>query len=67
VYSLQASINVLIDFVVGKTDKRKKGEAQKKMLRRPVVCICNDAYVPALRQLKQHAIVVNFAPAEPRK
>lgn len=24
-------------------------------LRRPIICICNDQYVPALRELRKHA------------
>lgn len=30
------------------------------VLRRPVICICNDAYAPALRPLRQLAFIVNF-------
>lgn len=30
------------------------------VLRRPIICICNDAYAPALRPLRQLAFIVNF-------
>lgn len=40
--------------VVGK--KRKAAS----VLRRPIICICNDAYAPALRPLRQLAFIVNF-------
>ncbi|XP_071854788.1 chromosome transmission fidelity protein 18 homolog isoform X3 [Apostichopus japonicus] len=43
-----------------------KGSGQKKkklqLLQRPVICICNDLYVPALRPLRQIAYVSHFPP-----
>jgi chromosome transmission fidelity protein 18 len=46
--------------------KKKKG-AKPQILKRPVICICNDLYVPALRQLRQQALIINFPPtAAPR-
>ncbi len=30
------------------------------VLLRPVICICNDLYVPALRPLRQIALILNF-------
>lgn len=60
-----ASIETLIKFVLGKDVG--KGRGKKKaggtgILKRPVICICNDAYVPALRPLRQHAFVIHFPP-----
>ncbi|XP_026294378.1 chromosome transmission fidelity protein 18 homolog [Frankliniella occidentalis] len=59
------SIETLIKFVlgkdVGKGRGKKKGSAAG-ILKRPVICICNDAYVPALRSLRQHAFVLHFPP-----
>lgn len=59
-----ASIETLIKFVlgkdVGKGRGKKKGNAG--VLKRPVICICNDAYVPALRTLRQNAFVLHFPP-----
>ncbi|XP_018496429.1 chromosome transmission fidelity protein 18 homolog [Galendromus occidentalis] len=37
----------------GKSKKRKP-----KVLTRPVICICNDPWGPALRQLRQNAILI---------
>lgn len=48
------------------TEKSTKKGANRKsfMLKRPIICICNDMYVPALRQLRQIAFVVNFPSME---
>lgn len=57
-----ASIDFLIKFVNG-TVKSKKGKKQKpQLLNRPIICICNDVYVPALRPLRQMAFILNFPP-----
>lgn len=58
-----ASIDFLVKFIQGTAPvKGKKGAKDKKpsLLRRPIICICNDAYAPALRPLKQIAYIVNF-------
>ncbi len=55
------AVNYLIGLISGgggKKGKKKGGGAQK--LQRPVICICNDLFVPALRPLRQHAITVRF-------
>uniref|UniRef100_A0A1B6LVK8 AAA+ ATPase domain-containing protein n=1 Tax=Graphocephala atropunctata TaxID=36148 RepID=A0A1B6LVK8_9HEMI len=66
-----ASIDVLLKFALGKTPIRRKGVKVKKatsdneksgILKRPIICICNDVYVPALRPLRQAAFVVHFPP-----
>lgn len=53
-----ASIDILLKFVEGKmkedseiSPKKKKKGVKKEPLgcRRPVICICNDAYAPSLR------------------
>lgn len=48
------SIDFLIKYIHGKVGKHKK------VLRRPVICVCNEPYTPALRQLRQQAYVLNF-------
>ncbi|GFS77932.1 chromosome transmission fidelity protein 18 homolog [Nephila pilipes] len=57
-----ASINVLLSFIksvgVPKGQKRKKGDIP--LLTRPIICICNDQYSPALKPLRQLALVLNF-------
>ena len=35
---------------------------KKSKLMRPVICICNDLYVPALRPLRQLSLLVPFPP-----
>lgn len=56
------SIEFLIRFVSGQvTEKSKKGINKKKfVLKRPIICICNDLYGANLRSLRQIAFVVNF-------
>ncbi|XP_015371775.1 PREDICTED: chromosome transmission fidelity protein 18 homolog [Diuraphis noxia] len=61
-----ASIDFLIKFATEKrvTRKRKtdKKDEKSSILKRPIICICNDVYVPALRNLRQNAFVLNFPP-----
>lgn len=56
------SIEFLIRFVTGQVaEKSKKGIHKKKfILKRPIICICNDLYGANLRNLRQIAFVVNF-------
>lgn len=63
------TIDFLLKFISGTANAKagKKGKSDKPdkfMLKRPIICICNDMYVPALRQLRQVAFVVNFPPTE---
>lgn len=46
---------------------RKRGDSvtPPKLLRRPIICICNDLYAPALRPLRQIARIVRFRKAQP--
>mmetsp|Transcript_46222 Transcript_46222/g.76990 ORF Transcript_46222/g.76990 Transcript_46222/m.76990 type:complete len:1050 (-) Transcript_46222:217-3366(-) len=46
----------------GKKGGGKKGKGKDVMGRlcRPIICICNDQYAQALRQLRQEALVFNF-------
>ncbi|OWT35579.1 chromosome transmission fidelity protein 18 [Cryptococcus neoformans Bt1] len=39
---------------------RKKSNVPAKPLRRPIICICNDVYAPALRPLRSHARIIRF-------
>ncbi|RMX48371.1 hypothetical protein pdam_00016308 [Pocillopora damicornis] len=66
------AINVLLSVVKQKnsdTDPSQKGRKKKKSgpLSRPIICICNDQYAPALRQLRQVAFVVTFPPTIPSR
>ncbi|XP_055641779.1 chromosome transmission fidelity protein 18 homolog [Toxorhynchites rutilus septentrionalis] len=63
------TVDFLLRFISGNvaqkgSSKGKGGKDNKFILRRPIICICNDMYVPALRQLRQVAFVVNFPPTE---
>ena len=48
-------------------EKKKRGRQPGGLLLRPIVCICNDLYVPALRPLRQVALTINFPPTVPHK
>lgn len=46
---------------------RKKNKADMLLLTRPIICICNDLYAPALRELRKYAEVFHFtAPTDQR-
>ncbi|XP_046403632.1 chromosome transmission fidelity protein 18 homolog [Ischnura elegans] len=40
--------------------KEKKGGRKHAVLKRPIICICNDLYTPALRLLRQQALIIHF-------
>ncbi|XP_022900126.2 chromosome transmission fidelity protein 18 homolog [Onthophagus taurus] len=57
------SIDYLIKFINGIETKKKKSKSGiKHVLKRPIICICNDVYVPSLRNLRQISFIVNFPP-----
>lgn len=62
----QPTIDFLIKFinenVTEKGPKKIGAKTKHAVLRRPIICICNDMYAPALRNLRQIAFVVNFPP-----
>lgn len=70
-----AAIDFLVKFVSDKLGvaentmkKRKPGTGKDTMiLKRPIICICNDLYTPALRQLRQIGFVVSFPPISSAK
>ena len=47
---------------------RTKGKGKKKapLLRRPIICICNDLWAPSLKELRDVAHVFQFLPTPPR-
>ncbi|XP_071946299.1 chromosome transmission fidelity protein 18 homolog [Antedon mediterranea] len=55
------TINALIEYIKGPESGKKKKKGRSILLR-PVICICNDLYVPALRPLRQMAFVSHFPP-----
>lgn len=66
--SPQAVINILLNFVKRSDEPgQKKKKKDEGILLRPIICICNDQYVPALRQLRMNALVINFPQTEPAR
>lgn len=41
-----------------------KSKPKGGILRRPIICICNDIYAPSLRPLRQVAFIVTFPPLD---
>jgi hypothetical protein len=58
-----ANANALIHEVRGVEGKKGK---RSTPLMRPIICICNDVYAPALRPLREAAEVVEVLPPHPR-
>ena len=54
------TINFLVSAITGKLSEKKKKGADKMIIRRPIICICNDLYTPSLRALRKIALVVAF-------
>uniref|UniRef100_A0A6Q2WY47 AAA+ ATPase domain-containing protein n=1 Tax=Esox lucius TaxID=8010 RepID=A0A6Q2WY47_ESOLU len=46
---------------------KKKKKKKESVLLRPIICICNDLYVPALRPLRQQAFLLNFPQTQPAR
>jgi len=51
----KAAINVLVNMT-------KAGGKKKNVLKRPIVCICNDVHAPALRPLRKVALEIEMKP-----
>uniref|UniRef100_A0A8C8SAR7 Chromosome transmission fidelity protein 18 homolog n=1 Tax=Pelusios castaneus TaxID=367368 RepID=A0A8C8SAR7_9SAUR len=73
-----ASINVLLSIINRKATETepaanaggaggRKRRREGGILLRPIICICNDQYVPSLRQLKQQAFLLNFPQTAPSR
>ncbi|XP_037959748.1 chromosome transmission fidelity protein 18 homolog isoform X2 [Teleopsis dalmanni] len=61
------SIEFLVKFVndaVATKNRSKRGNSKRFFLKRPIICICNDMYEPALRPLRQMAFVASFPQLE---
>ncbi|XP_043970698.1 chromosome transmission fidelity protein 18 homolog isoform X2 [Gambusia affinis] len=69
-----AAINILLSVLNRKdthggdaaTEKAKKKKKESVLLR-PIICICNDLYVPALRPLRQQAFLLVFPQTQPSR
>jgi len=56
------TINYLVSAITGKLAEKKKKGGDKIVVRRPIICICNELFTPALRPLRKVALVVPFPP-----
>ncbi|XP_077061394.1 chromosome transmission fidelity protein 18 homolog [Siphateles boraxobius] len=71
-----AAINILLA-TLNRKDSRdgeesgvnalKKKKKKQSVLLRPIICICNDLYVPALRPLRQQAFLLAFPQTLPSR
>ncbi|EDW87579.1 chromosome transmission fidelity protein 18 homolog [Drosophila yakuba] len=61
--SIEYLVKFISDAVYSKV-KVKGAKAEHNVLKRPIICICNDVYDPALRPLRQVAFVVSFPPID---
>jgi len=55
------TVNFLVALLSGKGGGGKK-KTKQGPLQRPIICICNDLFVPALRPLRPHCLVAPFPP-----
>ncbi|XP_073698781.1 chromosome transmission fidelity protein 18 homolog [Garra rufa] len=71
-----AAINILLATLNRKDSKEgeesganalKKKKKKQSVLLRPIICICNDLYVPALRPLRQQAFLLVFPQTVPSR
>uniref|UniRef100_A0A096LX22 CTF18, chromosome transmission fidelity factor 18 homolog (S. cerevisiae) n=1 Tax=Poecilia formosa TaxID=48698 RepID=A0A096LX22_POEFO len=70
-----AAINILLSVLNRKdthggdtgTETAKKKKKKESVLLRPIICICNDLYVPALRPLRQQAFLLAFPQTQPSR
>ncbi|KAI1896113.1 hypothetical protein AGOR_G00091470 [Albula goreensis] len=51
---------------IGALKKNKKKKTESVLLR-PIICICNDLYTPALRPLRQQAFLLSFPQTQPSR
>uniref|UniRef100_A0A672MRL9 Chromosome transmission fidelity protein 18 homolog n=1 Tax=Sinocyclocheilus grahami TaxID=75366 RepID=A0A672MRL9_SINGR len=71
-----AAINILLATLNRKDSREgeesggnalKKRKKKQSVLLRPIICICNDLYVPALRPLRQQAFLLTFPQTLPSR
>uniref|UniRef100_A0A1A9V0X3 AAA+ ATPase domain-containing protein n=1 Tax=Glossina austeni TaxID=7395 RepID=A0A1A9V0X3_GLOAU len=64
--SIEFLTKFVTDNVASKRNKMGAGlnKIKRNVLKRPIICICNDLYDPALRTLRQIAFIVTFPPIE---
>ncbi|XP_032930366.1 chromosome transmission fidelity protein 18 homolog isoform X2 [Catharus ustulatus] len=66
-----ASINVLLSIIQRKDREGEAGAGRRRreggLLLRPIICICNDQFVPALRPLRQQSFLLSFPRTAPSR
>ncbi|KAM9792985.1 chromosome transmission fidelity protein 18 homolog [Neosynchiropus ocellatus] len=66
-----AAINILLATLNrkdgGEAESTKKKRKKEPLLMRPIICICNDLYAPALRPLRQQAFLLAFPQTQPQR
>ncbi|KAL2298846.1 hypothetical protein Nmel_014452, partial [Mimus melanotis] len=66
-----ASINVLLAIIQRKDSEGEAGTGRRRreggLLLRPIICICNDQFVPALRPLRQQSFLLSFPRTAPSR
>ncbi|NWZ26244.1 CTF18 protein, partial [Asarcornis scutulata] len=67
-----ASISVLLNIINSKEAEGEAAPGRRRrreggLLLRPIVCICNDQFVPALRPLRQQAFLLSFPRTAPSR
>jgi hypothetical protein len=69
----RAAVDVLVNLLKaplrqrGGAGKRRSKRAAAQALTRPLICICNDPYAPALRELRQHCKLLYLDGAAPNR
>ena len=64
---LQQAINILLQAVKETEESTSKKKKKSLTITRPIICICNDLYVPALRQLRQIALTLSVPQITPAR
>lgn len=57
------TVDFLLKYINSKINEKTKNQKKDKpikILKRPIICICNELYTPSLRQLRQQAFVIHF-------
>eukprot|EP00116_Pleurobrachia_bachei_P000811 sb/3461073/ len=62
--AIQVLVKVLMAGSGGPTEPGEKKKKKDKRLRRPIICICNDPWVAALRDLRRVATIITFPPTQ---
>eukprot|EP00112_Aurelia_sp_Birch-Aquarium-sp1_P012693 Seg2672.7 transcript_id=Seg2672.7/GoldUCD/mRNA.D3Y31 product="Chromosome transmission fidelity protein 18-like" protein_id=Seg2672.7/GoldUCD/D3Y31 len=61
------AINILLQAVKETEESTSKKKKKSLTVTRPIICICNDLYVPALRQLRQIALTLSVPQITPAR